>query len=68
MSYRYNKQLDMLVGYDALTGALSHGWVDYQLDEIELGARVALAINDPEQWFWEIHHEEIEWMLIHSDH
>lgn len=63
MSYQYSKKLDMLVGHDSLTGSLSHGWPDYLLDEIELGARVAIQINDPEQWFWEIYHEEVEKVL-----
>lgn len=57
----------MLVGHDTLTGSLSHGWPDYELCERELGARAALALGDPEQWFWEIYAERIKGELERDD-
>lgn len=55
----YDRRLDRLISHDypGLHGAGMHNFV---MDEIELGARVALTIADPEQWWWEIHHEEVE--------
>jgi hypothetical protein len=44
---------DRLIGHD-YPGVRSSGFVQYELDELELGARVAMAIDDPEQAWWEI--------------
>ena len=60
MSYKYDRLHDRMVGHYPLTGALSHGFHQFVLDEMEIGALAALAINDPEQWWWEIHRQEIE--------
>lgn len=59
MSLRYDVKLDKIVGHD-YPGAHHNGFYQYEVDEIELGARVAIQIDDPEQWFWEIYREHIE--------
>lgn len=48
MSYRYDPKLDRMVGHDwpGVHGPGLHQWV---MDEVELGARAALALDDPEQ-------------------
>lgn len=43
---------DRLTGHD-YPGVRGAGWVQYELDELELGARVAISIDDPEQAWWE---------------
>lgn len=50
---RYNRTLDRMIGHD-YPGVYSHGFVDWEIDELELGARAAMAIDDPEQAWWEI--------------
>lgn len=52
MSYRYDRTRDRLVGHD-YPGALGNGWVQFEHDELELGARVAAALDDEEQAWWE---------------
>lgn len=49
----YNAKLDRMIDHDF---PRSH---DFLMDEIELGARVALAIGDPEQWIWALWEEEL---------
>lgn len=55
---KYDPHRDQLVGHAG--PGLSKGWPDYELEEIELGGRVATALNDPDQWWWEIHSEEVK--------
>jgi hypothetical protein len=43
---------DRLVGHD-YPGIRSSGFIQYELDELELGARASMAIDDPEQGWWE---------------
>lgn len=50
---RYNRTLDRMTGHD-YPGVYSHGFVDWEIDELELGYRVACFINDPEQAWWEL--------------
>lgn len=59
MSLRLDHRTDRYVGHDypAVHGG---GFPQFLLDEIELGGRAAHAIGDPEQWWWEIHHEQVE--------
>ena len=38
--------------YDLRAGIAGHGMHDFILDEIELGPRAALAIDDPDQVWW----------------
>lgn len=54
--YTYNRRLDRMVGHSGWGGAHGHGFHDWMIDEIELGARVALAIDDPDrdQWWWNL--------------
>ena len=52
MSFRYIR--DQLIGHD-YPGVLSNGFVQYELDELELGARVAIGLDDPDQWWWELY-------------
>lgn len=51
MSYRYKN--DRMLGHD-YPGVYGHGFPKWELDELELGARAALALDDPEQWWWEL--------------
>lgn len=50
---RYNRTLDRGVGHD-YPGIYSHGFVRWEIDELELGYRVACFLNDPEQAWWEL--------------
>ncbi len=50
---------DRLVGHD-YPGVRGNGFVRWELDELELGARVAMALDDPEQWWWTLNAEQIE--------
>lgn len=50
---QYNKKLDRLITHD-FPGVHSNGMHDFVMDEIELGARVAILISDPEQAWWEL--------------
>lgn len=58
MSYRYSRAFDRFVGND-YPGVCGNGMHNFIIDEIELGARVALALDEEDQWWWEIHREEI---------
>lgn len=49
---KYNRTLDRMTGHD-YPGVRSHGFVRWEIDELELGARVAIALDDPEQAWWE---------------
>lgn len=57
MSYRYDPRTDQMTGHD-WPGVHGNGMHDYVIDEIELGARAALALDDEQQWFWTLHPEE----------
>lgn len=59
MSLRLDRATDRYVGHD-YPGVMGGGFTQFELDEIELGGRVAQAIDDPEQSWWEIHCERIE--------
>lgn len=50
---KYNRTLDRGVGHD-YPGVYSHSFVQWEIDELELGYRAACLINDPEQAWWEI--------------
>lgn len=50
MALRYDRETDRYVGHGA---GLGWGWPRFALDEIELGARAAIALDDPEQAWWE---------------
>lgn len=50
---RYNRKTDKLVGHD-YPGVFGNGFIQFELDELELGARVAIQLDDPEQWWWEL--------------
>jgi hypothetical protein len=54
----YCLKLDRLIGHD-YPGVHGAGFPSYELDEIELGARVAIQLDDPEQWFWELHGNDL---------
>lgn len=49
----YKRTLDRMTGHD-YPGVHSHGFVQFEQDELELGYRAALFINDPEQAWWEL--------------
>lgn len=49
----YNRTLDRMTGHD-YPGVRSPGFVRWEIDEIELGARVAICLDDPEQAWWEL--------------
>lgn len=48
---RYERDRDRLVGHD-YPGVRGSGFVAWELDELEVGARVACALDDPEQVWW----------------
>lgn len=54
MTSSYNRKLDRLITHNSVTGSYGHGMHDFIIDEIELGARAALTIGDPEQAWWEV--------------
>lgn len=43
---------DRFVGHD-YPGVVGNGFVAYEIDELELGARAAQALGDSEQGWWE---------------
>jgi hypothetical protein len=49
----YDRRRDMMTGHD-FPGVCGSGMHGFALDELELGARAALAIDDPDgdQWWW----------------
>lgn len=51
MTWRYRD--DRMVGHD-YPGVCGPGMHDFTLTELELGARAALALDDPEQAWWEL--------------
>lgn len=53
MGYLYNRRRDQLQGHD-YPGLHDNGWPTYEHNEMELGARVAMMLDDPEQWFWDL--------------
>lgn len=53
MSYSYDKTRDRMIGHD-YPGVHGNGFWRWELDELELGARAAIALDDPEQWWWEL--------------
>lgn len=57
MTYRYDIRRDCLTGHD-WPGLHGSGFERYVLDEIEVGARAAMGLDDPEQWWWELHRDE----------
>jgi hypothetical protein len=48
----YNRRTDRLTGHD-YPGVRNAGFIQFEIDELELGARVAFAIDSPEQAWWE---------------
>lgn len=50
----YQQRSDRLVGHD-YPGVHGPGFVQFELDELELGARAAYGLGDPEQCWWELH-------------
>lgn len=53
MRLAYDRRLDRWI--DLRAGLASSGMHDYIIDEIEYGARVAAALDDPDQAFWVMH-------------
>ncbi len=47
----YDARTDRMVGHD-FPGVRSAGFVQYEQDELELGARAALQLDDPDQAWW----------------
>lgn len=50
---------DQWVGHD-YPGVVGSGFGDFVLDEVELGARAAISIGDPEQTWWVIYAKQIQ--------
>ncbi len=59
MSWRLDRVTDRWVGHDH-PGVISSGFGRFVLDELELGARAAYLIGEPDQWWWEIHAADVE--------
>jgi hypothetical protein len=53
MAWRYDARRDVMTGHD-FPGVAGNGMHDYMLDEIEFGARATMALNDPDQSWWEL--------------
>lgn len=51
---RYDRRLDRLITLDGVYGVRGNGFHSFMINEIEFGARVALALDDDEQWWWEL--------------
>jgi len=51
MTWGYDRRRDMMTGHD-YPGVCGHGMHQFQLDELEFGARATIALDDPEQWWW----------------
>lgn len=51
--WRYDRRRDVMTGHD-YPGVCGAGMHAFTVDELELGARAALAIDDPDgdQWWW----------------
>ena len=49
---RYNVKLDRLVSHHGVVGQCGNGMHNFVIDEIELGARVALALDAEDQAWW----------------
>ena len=49
----YDRRLDRWI--DLRSGLAGNGMHDFVMDEVEYGARVAMALDDPEQAFWVLH-------------
>lgn len=54
MSYQYDHATDRVRGHSGLSGAHGPQFVQWEMDELELGARVAYALDEPDQWWWEL--------------
>lgn len=46
---RYNPHTDRLTGH---WRGVSTGWLQFELDELELGARAALTLDEEDQAWW----------------
>lgn len=55
---KYDRTTDRTVGHD-YPGSHGQGIHQFLLDEMELGARAAMALDDPEQAWWEIRREQV---------
>lgn len=53
MTWRYNRRTDRFEGHDH-PGVCGTGMARFVLDELEVGARAAMALDDPDQWWWEL--------------
>jgi len=62
MGYKYCRRVDKMLGHD-YPGVVGNDFVRFELDELELGALVAMQLDDPNQWYWEIYREELDGFL-----
>lgn len=53
LDVKYDKKSDRYLGHD-YPGVMGNGFVQFELDELELGGRVASALDDPEQTWWNL--------------
>lgn len=58
MSWKINPRLGRYEGHD-YPGVYGAGIVQFELDEMEVGVRAALALDDPDQAWWEVHMDEL---------
>lgn len=49
---KYDRKTDRFQGHD-YPGSYSSGFVRFEQDEMEVGARAAMALDEPEQGWWE---------------
>ena len=67
MRNQYNRKLDRLITHNTALGSYGHGMHDFIMDELELGARVAMAFDEEEQAWWEIVGNKLIAELMYGD-
>lgn len=55
----YDAQLDRLITHNSVNSNFGRGFHNFIIDEIELGARVAIALDEEDQWFWVLYADEV---------
>lgn len=52
MNSKYDAKLDRLITHNGVRGMYGNGFHDFMMDELELGARVAMALQEEDQAWW----------------
>lgn len=54
MKNSYDVKLDRLITHNSINSNYSNGFHDFIMDELELGARVAIALDEEDQAWWNV--------------